>query len=280
MSDFNYIDAFQNSSQLEFQIKQHDNSVQLQGRRCYVFLLDRTNTELSEIYNEAKNARIYLPHFEQRALYNTNEWQNFVGFNNFEEKEETMSFEFNFARMVWNIRDLKNRTAGKLTIKNNSEEILHLVIENGKFILNSKNFVNLLTLELNKFRSIAALIKEAENKCSIISMSYEGDMEEANNITSVNLKLVPNRKNEILIQDRVYQNCGDIIQAGDIILTDKYKLYQVNSAYPSGTQINEYTSWTCKCNTVDLALINLPDDYRKIIARNQYALPKADTKGR
>jgi len=280
MSDFNYVDAFQNSSQLEFQIKQHDNAVQLQGRRCYIFLLDRTSTELSEIYNEAKNARIYLPHFEQRALYNTNEWQNFVGYNNFEEKEETMNFEFNFARMVWNIRDLKSKVAGKLIIKNNSEEILHLIVEDGKFILNSKNFVNLLTLELNKFRSVAALIKEAESKCSIISMSYEGDMEEAKNITSVNLKLVPNRKNEILIKNRVYQNCGDVIQSGDIILTDKYKLYQVNSAYPSGNQINEYTSWVCKCNVIDLALANLPDDYRKIIARNQYALPKADTRGR
>ena len=119
---------------------------------------------------------------------------------------------------------------------------------------------------------------DVEKKCSIIKMNYSGDEEEAENISSINIKLYPNRKEEIIVNDRVYQNCGDVINSGDLILTDKRKLYQVNSAYPSGTQINEYTSWTCKCNVIDLALSNLPDDYKKIVTRNQYALPKTDTR--
>lgn len=271
---FNYIDAFNNSSQLEYESKQHDASIELQGRRCYIFLLDREKTEKSEIYNEAIGARIYLPHFEQRALYNMNSWVGNIGLNNYVETEDTIDFEFNFARMVCNIRDLKDKKSGKLTIKNNSKEILHLIIEKDKFILRSPNSVILLSLNLTDYKSIKQFINVAKAKCSLIDLDYSGDMEEAKNITSVNKKLLPSRKEEIEVISRVYQNCKDVIWDGDIILTDKYKLYQVNNAYPSGAMINEYTSWTCKCNIIDLAIASLPDDYRKIVERNNYSLPK------
>lgn len=271
---FNYIDAFNNSSQLEYESKQHDASIELQGRRCYIFLLDREKTEKSEIYNEAIGARIYLPHFEQRALYNMNSWVGNIGLNNYVETEDTIDFEFNFARMVCNIRDLKDKKSGKLTIKNNSKEILHLIIEEDKFILRSPNSVILLSLNLTDYKSIKQFINVAKAKCSLIDLDYSGDMEEAKNITSVNKKLLPSRKEEIEVISRVYQNCKDVIWDGDIILTDKYKLYQVNNAYPSGAMINEYTSWTCKCNIIDLAIASLPDDYRKIVERNNYSLPK------
>lgn len=276
---FNYIDAFNSSSQLEYKSKQHDASVEIQGRRCYVFLLDRKKTEVSEVYNEAKNGRIYLPHFEQRALYSLNEFQGLIGLNNYVEKEDTLKFEFNFARMVCNIRDLKDKKAGKLMIKNISNEIFLLSIENNKFVVKSKNQVILLEEDLTKYKSITAFINSAKKRCSVIDLSYEGDMEEAKNINSVSMRLVPNRKEEILVNDRLYENCGDVIDNGDIILTDKYKLYQVNNAYPTGAMVNEYTSWTCHCNVTDIAIANLPDDYRKIITRNSYGLPKTNLKG-
>lgn len=276
---FNYIDAFNSSSQLEYKSKQHDASVEIQGRRCYVFLLDRKKTEVSEVYNEAKNGRIYLPHFEQRALYSLNEFQGLIGLNNYVEKEDTLKFEFNFARMVCNIRDLKDKKAGKLMIKNISNEIFLLSIENNKFVVKSKNQVILLEEDLTKYKSITAFINSAKKRCSIIDLSYEGDMEEAKNINSVSMRLVPNRKEEIWVNDRLYENCGDVIDNGDIILTDKYKLYQVNNAYPTGAMVNEYTSWTCHCNVTDIAIANLPDDYRKIITRNSYGLPKTNLKG-
>jgi len=276
---FNYIDAFNSSSQLEYESKQHDASVEIQGRRCYIFLLDRKKTEVSEVYNEAKNGRIYLPHFEQRALYTLNEFQGLIGLNNYVEKEDTLNFEFNFARMVCSIRNLKDKKAGKLIVKNISEEVFFLSTENNKFIVRSKNQVILLEEDLTKYKSVAAFINAAKKHCSVIELSYEGDMEEAKNINSVSMRLAPNRKEEIWVNDRLYENCGDVIDNGDIILTDKYKLYQVNNAYPTGAMVNEYTSWTCHCNVTDIAIANLPDDYRKIIARNSYGLPKTNLKG-
>lgn len=271
---FNYIDAFNNSSQYEYENKQHDASIELQGRKSYIFLLDREKTETSEIYNEAIGARIYLPHFEQRALYKLNEWTNNIGLNNFVEQEDTLEFEFNFSRMVCNIRELKDKKSGNLTIQNKTEETLHLIIENGKFVLKTSNSVILLDIELAKYKSIRQFINFANSKCSLLEINYEGDMEEAKNISSVNMKLKPKKKEIIEILDRTYQNCNDVIWQGDIILTDKYKLYQVTNAYPSGALVNEYNSWTCKANVMDLAKASLPDDYRKIIERNRYGLPK------
>ena len=271
---FNYIDAFNNSSQYEYENKQHDASIELQGRKSYIFLLDREKTETSEIYNEAIGARIYLPHFEQRALYKLNEWTNNIGLNNFVEQEDTLEFEFNFSRMVCNIRELKDKKSGNLTIQNKTEETLHLIIENGKFVLKTSNSVILLDIELAKYKSIRQFINFANSKCSLLEINYEGDMEEAKNISSVNMKLKPKKKEIIEILDRTYQNCNDVIWQGDVILTDKYKLYQVTNAYPSGALVNEYNSWTCKANVMDLAKASLPDDYRKIVERNRYGLPK------
>ncbi len=276
MGNFNYIDAFNKSSQIEYESNQHDSSVEIKGHKCYVFLLDREKTEKSEVYNEAKGGRIYLPHFEQRGLYDLNEWTANIGLNNYVENEDTLKVEFNFARMVCNIRDLKDKVAGELIIRNTSKEILHLKIENFRFVIHSTHSVVLVDEDLTKYKSIKAFINAIEKKCSVINLEYNGDMEEAKNITSVNMKLYPNRKEKIKIADRLYQNCGDVILEGDIILTDTYKLYQVNAAYPTGAMINKYTSWTCNCNTIDLAMANLPDDYRKIVTRNNYALSKTE----
>lgn len=275
---FNYIDAFNQSSQLEYESNQHDASVELQGRRCYIFLLDREKTEKSEVYNEAIGGRIYLPHFEQRGLYNVNEWTSNIGLNSYVENEDVLKIEFNFARMVCNIRDLKDKKAGKLVIQNKTNEIFHLVIEGGKFLLKSIHAVILLEMNLNEYKSIRSFISAVIKKSSLISISYDGDEEEAKFITSVNMKLYPNRKEEIEILDRLYQNCGDVTQSGDIILTDTYKLYQVNNAYPTGAMMNKYTSWTCHCNVIDLSQANLPNDYRKIVTKNVYALPKTNLK--
>lgn len=273
---FNYVDAFNSSSQLEYESKQHDNAVELQGRRTYVFKLDKALTDKSEVYNETNYARVYLPHFEQRALYNTAEWQGVINLNIYEENEETMSFEYNFARMVCNIRDLKDKTVGKLTIKNICKEPLMVSTDNSKFIISSSNDVELINLDLSKYKSIKILINDILKKCSLIEIKYEGDSESALAIRAIKKRIVPNNRFSIDVEDRTYKNCTDVIEAGDVILTDKYKLYQVQNVYPSGTMVNEYMSWTAKCNTMDLAAASLPDDYRKIVERNRYNLPKVN----
>lgn len=273
---FNYIDAFNSSSQVEYNSKQHDNAVELQGRRTYIFKLDKELTDKSNIYNEAVHGRLYLPHFEQRALYNTNEWQGTINLNNYIETEDVLTFEYNFARMVCNIRDLKDKISGNLHMKNVSDENIMAEINNGRFILKTMNDVNLLDLDLSKYKSVQLFINDVMKKCSLIKMTMEGDTEAASNIKAFSTRLRPNRDFKVEIKDRTYENCTDVIEMGDLILTDKYKLYQVQGVYPSGNMVNEYTSWLAKCNTVDLAMANLPDDYRRIVERNRYGLPKVD----
>lgn len=273
---FNYVDAFNSSSQIEYESKQHDNSVELQGRRTYIFKLDKELTDKSDIYNEAKHGRLYLPHYEQRALYNTNEWQNTISLNNYVETEDIITFEYNFARMVCNIRDLKDKISGNLILINKGDECLKASVEKNIFKLETYNNVMLLNLDLEKYKSIQLFINDAERKCSLIDIKYSGDAEEAKNIKSFSIRLQPNKKFKVDVKDRTYENCTDVVEAGDLILTDKYKLYQVQSVYPGGDMINEYTSWLAKSNVIDLAMANMPDDYRKIVERNRYGLPKVD----
>ena len=270
---FNYVDSYNGSKQMEFYSKQHDNAVELQGRRTYIFKLDKEITELSDIYNEAKHARVYLPHYEQRALYNTNEWRNSINLNNYIEDEDIMSFEYNFARMVYNIRDLKDKISGKFTSTNIGEENLKATLDK-RFKLETYNSVVLVDVDLKEYKSIKMFIEDVQSKCSLINMEYEGDAEKPENINSFNMRLNPRKKFSVDVKDRLYENCTDVVESGDIILTDTYKAYQVQSVYPTNVMINNYISWTAKANVVDLAVANLPDDYRKIVERNRYGMPK------
>lgn len=272
--DFNYTDSFQTANQIKYQSDLQDKAIQLQGRKTYIFKLDKEKTNKSPIYNEAKNGRIYLPHFEQRALYNLNTWTNFTGEDNFVEKEETLEFEYNFARLVCNIRDLMDKVSGKLLIKNKSSEMVRLSIENGIFLVTTSKGVVVVNKELKNYKNINLLISEINKECCMLELSYKGNSESAESISNVKLRLEPNREKEIDVQSRLYQNCKEVITEGDIILTDKFKAYQVNAAYPADGMINEYIGWKCNCNLIDLALANLPDDFRKIINRNEYSMEK------
>jgi len=142
--------------------------------------------------------------------------------------------------MVCNIKELKNKKSGKLIIKNKSKEALHIIIENNNFAIRTSNSVTLISLRFKNYKSIKQFINDVKLKCSLVDLDYSGDIEEEKNITSVNKKLLPNRKEETEVVSRVYQNCQGVIWDGDIILTDKYKLYQVNNVNPTDAMINEY----------------------------------------
>ena len=66
--DYNYIDQLKTTAQREYYTEQLDTDVQRTGRWTYIFKLDKSKTD-TNVYGDAKHGRIYLPHFEQRALY-------------------------------------------------------------------------------------------------------------------------------------------------------------------------------------------------------------------
>ena len=268
---FNYVDALMNSTNIQFVADQHDHAVQTTGRKTYVFLLDRVDTELSDIYKEEKHGRIYLPHFEQRAIYKTNTFVSQLDAANYTEKENSIEMEFDFGRMVHNINELKSKTAGKLTITNNSKIPLEFEINDNLIIRHHSEVLYSKKIEGSIYSFKNTVLKET----SLIKLDYVGDSEQLNFLERLSFMLLPRRKREIQLNNSIYKNVGDVITHGDLILNDRFKLYQVVGAYPKNDSYGQYISWNLQVQLFNLAKADgLPNDFKELIEENQHGLGK------
>ena len=270
-TNFNYIDSLMNSTNIQFMADQHDHAIQTTGRKTYIFLLDKVETELSDVYKEEKHGRIYLPHFEQRALYKTNTFISSLDASNYTEKEEALEMEYDFGRMVHNINELKSKSAGKLTIKNNSKIPLEFEISD-KFII--RKFSEILYQKKIE-GTIYKFINEIMNETNLVELEYIGDSESLEFLERLSFKLLPRRKQEISLNNSIYKNTGDVISHGTLILNDRFKLYQVVGAYPKNDSYGQYISWNVELQLFNLAKADgLPNDFKELIEKNQYGLGK------
>ena len=272
-TDFNYIDNINSSAYLQFIDDQHDQGIETTGRKAHIFLLDKKDTVLSEVYKEELHGRIYLPHFTQRAIYKTANFVSQLNTSGYTEREDVIEMEFNFGRMVHNIHELKQTTAGKLIIINTSKIPLEFEISD-KFVI--KNHFETLyekTLE----GTIYSFVNMVKNETKLIDLIYKGDSEEICFLDKVFAKLLPRRKLELNLNNSIYKNAEDIISHGALILNDRYKLYQVVSACPRNDAYGKYISWNVQCELINLAKADgLPNDYIELIKENQYDLGKVN----
>lgn len=270
-TNFNYIDSLMNSTNIQFMADQHDHAIQTTGRKTYIFLLDKVETELSEVYKEETHGRVYLPHFEQRALYKTNTFISSLDTANFTEKEESLEMEYDFGRMVHNINELKSKTAGKLTLTNNSKIPLEFEISDNFIIRNHAEVLYSRKIE----GSIYKFINDILNETSLIKLEYTGDNETMEFLERLSFKLLPRRKKEITLNNSIYKNVSDVISHGTLILNDRMRLYQVVGAYPKNDNYGQYISWNVELQLFNLAKADgLPNDFKELIEQNQYGLGK------
>ena len=270
-TNFNYTDQIQSTAYTQFIADQHDQAVQTTGRRTYVFLLDKIDTERSEVYKEEKHGRIYLPHFEERAIYTTNPWIATLNAQNYTEVENTMEFEFDFGRMVHIISELKQKTAGILSIKNISK--IPLWIEINDFITLKAHSETLFKKEISG--TIYKFMNEVNKETDLIELSYTGDSEYLEFLEKHNSRILPRRTINLSLNNSIYKNTSDVIDQGTLILNDRMKLYQVIAAYPKNDNYGRYISWNVKCDLINMAKADgLPADYAEVIKKNQYGLTK------
>ena len=270
-TDFNYIDNINSSAYLQFIADQHDQAIETTGRKAHIFLLDKKDTVLSEVYKEELHGRIYLPHFTQRAMYKTANFVSQLNTSGYTEREDALEMEFDFGRMVHNIHNLKQKTAGKLTIINTSKIPLEFEISD-KFII--KNHYETL-YERKLEGTIYNFVNTIKNETKIIDLIYKGDSEEICFLDKVFAKLLPRRKLELNLNNSIYKNAEDVISHGALILNDRYKLYQVVGAYPKNDAYGKFISWNVQCELINLAKADgLPNDYVELIKENQYGLGK------
>lgn len=272
-TDFNYIDNINSSAYLQFIADQHDQAIETTGRKAHIFLLDKKDTVLSEVYKEELHGRIYLPHFTQRAMYKTANFVSQLNTSGYTEREDALEMEFDFGRMVHNIHNLKQKTAGKLTIINTSKIPLEFEISD-KFII--KNHYETL-YERKLEGTIYNFVNAIKNETKIIDLIYKGDSEEICFLDKVFAKLLPRRKLELNLNNSIYKNAEDVISHGALILNDRYKLYQVVGAYPKNDAYGKFISWNVQCELINLAKADgLPNDYVELIKENQYGLGKVN----
>lgn len=273
--NFNYIDAINNSLTRENNAKLYDASVESTGRSATIFLQDYSATDkngIDNVYGEVKYKPVYLPPFIQKCLYKTNTFTSGLTLNFYEEKEQNLIFEFSFDRLVANIRNLKNKQAGLLKIKNTNRQNIVVNIFNSiiEIYLDKKI---LFKEDLNKFPTI-------QDFCGInipnVFLIYEGDNVGTKNLNAVNNLIIQKGKTrEVQIKDNTYENSNDIIETGSLILTDRYRLYKILNTNFRNDSFGMYLCYECIGNLVNLSQVDgLPIFLRNEIEKRQYNVLK------
>ena len=83
-----------------------------------------------------------------------------------------------------------------------------------------------------------------------------------------------NMVNEIkkIKDDNDYKNVEDVIEIGDVILTNKYRLYEVTVAMPSGDFLFDFVTWTITSILGRIDKYVLPAPYDKLVEKKQKEL--------
>ena len=227
------------------------------------------------LYGSEVTSRIYLPHFPIRSLYITNKWVGQLSLNIYEEEENNIDFTMNFDRMVKIHRDLKSKSSGEFSIYYNGKGIPYIEIKDSCISITvDTNIVFNEKLSDQSINTIKKLVLKINSLTGFVS-SFTGDNEQSINLESLNKTNIKNITKVIKIRDNTYVNITDVIELGDVILTDKYKLYQVVQANPAGDIGWNYSTYLVKGALCDMSIVDsLPNDYRKIINDRQYGLNK------
>lgn len=275
MSDFNYSDFLKSSPQKEYNSYMNDSYIQLSGMTVYIFKLDKVFTKKSELYGSEISSRIYLPHFPIRAIYNTNKWVGGLNLNIYEETESEISFTVNFDRMVRLHRELKNKTNGTVKISYSGNGNPFIKIKNNVLRLTiDENVILEKSLKDSDFNTVKKVVSYINNITGF-SIVLTGNNDPAINLENVDNFNFKNIEKTINIKDNTYANITDIIETGDIILTEKFRLYQVIQANPAGEIGWAYSTYNIKGGLCDMSLVDsLPNDYREIVNKRQYGLNK------
>jgi len=244
------------------------------GEPIKVFRLDKAVTELDELYGESKVGRIYLPPFDIKSIYDNNKWVGFLDAGGYSEKEETLTMFVNFNEMVAKQMDLKK------------QHVVDLYVSySGLGVPSIDKVDNILTLYINSIsvfefdltdslysttKKLATQISSKDNWTSRIK--GKNDL----SIHLINFSKISFVQRETMIysMDQTYNNITDVIELGDVIMTGRYRLYEVTDARPAGDFGWEYALWQLGLEISSVDRLQLPGNYIEQIKANTHGLTK------
>ena len=274
MSDFNYHDSFKSLGFNKWVSELNKKYINISAPSVQIFKLDKTITRVDELYGETEGSRIYLPPFSMRMMYLDNPWAQNLGVGNspYLEKEENILFTVNFEDMVNEIRNLKNRHISDIEI--NFIGIGSGSLENtGTNLLFKKNGTLVTSFNLeDSLYSTTQKLTDRINLLSDFTATLNGDNDSSISLVPFSEMRFQGNIINVYSQDTTYINCTDIIEKGDVILTQKYKLYEVYSNLPGGDFGWDYATMGLSCNLRTLDKADLPSDYVRQIKDKEYGL--------
>lgn len=273
---FNYHDEITKGGTQQWISYLNQHYLETNAAEIYVFKLDKHQTDIDKLYGGEGygGARIYLPPFSIRAFYLDNEWTQQLGPDTFPylETQEDITFAVNFDNMVKKIRDLKLRNKCEIFIEytgtgevtaENLNDVLVLKV-NDEIV---KNF-DLLSSEYR----IASKLVIGINALNGFKCKFEGENDRSSSLVNFRETRFQNKKLRMFSRDDTYDNMTDIIESGDLILTEKYFLYEVHSNLPGGNIGWEYSMMLLTGNTRSLDKVELPNNWNELIREREYGL--------
>ena len=257
--------SFLNNSYMEFN-----------GIDIYVFKMDKEETDIDDLYGGENfgGSRIYLPPFQIKSIYLEKEWTQNLGTDTFPylEVQEDAVFSVNFENMVKIIRDLKHKYLSEIQIKHSGNSTVYAQKEENKFEIHLNGIVHSFDLKDSRYRTTEKLKKEINTISPEIQATLIGENDLSNNLVNFRKTSFMKKSLSVFSEDETYKNSTDIIEKGDLILTDKFFLYEVHSNIPSGNFGWNYSTLTLTGNVRSLDKVELPNNWNDLIRRREYGL--------
>lgn len=275
MSDTNYYDLLKNTEVSRYFSYMNDKFIKLTGPTIKVFKLDKKSTRIHELYGTETHSRIYLPPFDINAMYATNPWQGIIGVEAYEEREENKKIVVNFDNMVKTIRELKEKNIAELSIQYAGipSPAIEKTGNNLGIYLNGSLYKTIDLIVYNTFKKLVAEVKTVPGMTAVYT-----ENEECSKIPDFNLTGFKNQNLKIEIKNTIYDEMTDVIEMGDVIITEKWRVYEVLAANPTSDFGWNYSTYTLNCNLIELDVLDgLPGNYRREIEKHQYGLRKINT---
>ena len=281
---FNYYDEITRGGTQDWISYLNKHYIEASAPEVYVFKMDKQETDIDEMYGGENygGARIYKPAFEIRSYYLDNEWMQQLGNETFpyRETQEDITFAVNFENMVQKIRDLKLKRKSEIFIEYKYKNEVSAEKKGEYFTLKvNDETVASFDLKESEYRTVKKLTA-AINNVKGFKAYFEGENDISSNLVSFKETRFRNKSLNVFSEDETYKNMTDIIEKGDLILTDKYFLYEVQSNIPGGNIGWDYAIMLLTANVRSLDKVELPNNWNELIREKEYGLrDKLDMEG-